>query len=189
MTMDFNWGSEFHQKFITNVGLITSNGPNGENVMAAEWTYLTSYSPAIIAVSIGPRKATAENIEKTKMFGVSIASEEQNWVASIAGGSTGRQFDKVAALKEMGVTFTKGKELDVLLVEGSSLQAECKVIDIVKHGDHHLFIGEVVTARITDKKPLAYHENKYWKMDKLIEKPSDEKRAKMKETVEKHEKK
>jgi flavin reductase (DIM6/NTAB) family NADH-FMN oxidoreductase RutF len=185
-TIDFPWGSEYHQKFITNVGLITSDGPHGENIMAAEWTYLTSYSPAIIAVSIGPRKATAENIEKTKMFGVSIASEGQNWVSSTAGGSTAREYDKVAALKEMGVKFTKGKALNLLLVEGSALQAECRVIDVIRRGDHHLFLGEVVSARVTDQKPLAYHQNKYWKMDTQIEKPGDKKRAEMRLILEKH---
>ncbi|MEK6902700.1 MAG: flavin reductase family protein [archaeon] len=182
--MDFLYGSEFHQKFITNVGLITSDGPNGPNIMAAEWTYLTSYSPAIIVVSIGPSKATAENITKTKIFGVSLTAENQNWIASLAGGSSGHQIDKVAALKELGVKFEKGKKLDVQLVEGSALHAECKLIEIVQHGDHHLFIGEVVAASVTDNKPLAYHQNKYWKIDTLIEKPSDEKRAHMKKIVE-----
>ena len=134
--MDFKWSSEYHQKFITNVGLITSDGPNGPNIMAAEWTYLTSYSPAIITVSIGPSKATAENITKSKTFGVSLASEKQNWVASLAGGSSGHTIDKLSALKELGVVFTKGKELGALLVEGSALQAACKLIEIGKPGEH-----------------------------------------------------
>mgnify|MGYP001607481482 CR=1 FL=1 len=187
--MDFPWGSEYHQKFITNVGLITSDGPNGKDIMAAEWTYLVSYSPAHILVSIGSRKATAENILKTKMFGVSITAEEQNWISSIAGGSSGHTHDKIDALKEMGVSFTKGKELDVLLVEGASLQAECKLLEVIdKGGDHLLFLGEVVNGTFSKNKPLAYHENKYWKMTTLIEKPSEKKRTEMKETAEKHRK-
>mgnify|MGYP001586072588 CR=1 FL=1 len=186
--MDFPWGSEYHQKFVTNVGLITSNGTHGRNIMAAEWTYLTSYSPAIIVVSIGPHKATAENIVETKMFGVSLAAEDQNWVSSIAGDSSGKDVKKVSALEELGVTFTKGKKLDVQLVEGSSLHAECKLIDIVKHGDHHLFVGEVVHGQAFEKESLAYHQNKYWKINTLIEKPSDAHREKMNTTVQKHRK-
>jgi flavin reductase (DIM6/NTAB) family NADH-FMN oxidoreductase RutF len=187
--MDFPWGSEYHQKFITNVGLITSDGPNGPNIMAAEWTYLVSYTPGQIIVAVGPNKATGENILATKKFGVSIASEKQNWVASIAGGSSGHQVNKIDALKEMGVKFVKGKKLDQLLVEGSSLMAEVKVTDILPKGSHTLFIGDVIDARTTSEKPLAFHQNKYWKMDTLIEKPSDEKRAEMKAIVENHSKK
>lgn len=187
--MDFPWGSEYHQKFITNVGLITSNGPHGNNIMAAEWTYLVSYAPAHILISIGPTKTTAENILKTKKFGVSIASEKQNGVSSIAGGSAGKEFDKVAALTEMGVKFTKAKNMDVLLVEGSSLTAECEVIETIHAGDKTLFLGKVIAAHTTSEKPLAYHQNKYWKMDTLIEKPSDAERAKMNTIVQKHAKK
>ena len=184
--MDFPWGSDYHQKFITNVGLITSDGPNGPNIMAAEWTYLVSYTPARIAVAIGPHKATGENILTTKKFGVSIASEKQNWVSSIAGGSSGHQINKIDALKELGVKFTKGKKLDQLLVEGSSLMAEVNVTEIIPKGSHTLFIGDVVDAHTTSEKPLAYHQNKYWKMDTQIEKPSDAKRAEMNIIVEKH---
>lgn len=186
--MDFPWGSEYHQQFITNVGLITSNGPHGQNIMAAEWTYLVSYAPAHILIAIGHTKTTTENILKTKKFGVSIASENQNWVASIAGGSPGKNVDKIAALTEMGVKFTKGKNMDVQLVEGSSLMAECEVIETIHAGDKTLFLGKVIAARTTKEKPLAYHQNKYWKMETQIEKPNDEQREKMKGIVAKHSK-
>ncbi len=186
--MDFPWESEFHHKFITNVGLITSNGPNGVDIMAAEWTYLTSYAPAIIVVSVGPRKATAENIRATKQFGVSLAAENQNALASIAGESSGHTHDKVSALKELGFTFSTGAKTGLLLVEGSALMAECKVNEIIERGDHHLFIGEVLDARISNEKPLAYHQNKYWKIDSPIPKPSEEERAHHRGVVEKHRK-
>ena len=41
--MDIPWGSEGTRKFVTNVGLITSDDPHGNNIMAAEWTHLVSY--------------------------------------------------------------------------------------------------------------------------------------------------
>jgi hypothetical protein len=36
---------EGSNKFITNVGLITSNGPFGADVMGCEWTHHVSYNP------------------------------------------------------------------------------------------------------------------------------------------------
>ncbi len=50
--MDLPYGDIKTWKFATNVGLITSNGPVGHNIMAAEWTHMVSYSPGLIAVSI-----------------------------------------------------------------------------------------------------------------------------------------
>lgn len=184
--MDFDWNGEEHQKFVTNVGLVTSEGPHGKNVMAAEWTYLTSFAPATIVVSIGPHKATAENIRETKKFGVSIAAEDQNWISSIAGGSTGKKFDKVSALQEMGVQFKTGEKTGMLLVEGASLHAECELMQTIDLGDRQLFIGKILSASTSEKNPIAYHQGKYWKMDTQVEKPTQEKRAEMRAIVEKH---
>ena len=62
--MDLPWGDERTKQFVTNVGLITSNGPYGDNVMAAEWAHHVSYEPGLIAVCINPKDATHKNIGK-----------------------------------------------------------------------------------------------------------------------------
>ena len=51
--MDIKYGGPEARRFITNVGLITSNGPLGHNIMACEWTHQVSYSPGLITVCIG----------------------------------------------------------------------------------------------------------------------------------------
>ncbi|MEK6821347.1 MAG: flavin reductase family protein [archaeon] len=186
--MDFQWNGEYHQKFITNVGLISSNGKHGPNMMAAEWTYLTSYSPAMILISVGPTKATAENINETKKFGVSLAAEDQGWICSIAGGHTGKSTDKIAALSELGVTFTEGKHTGMKLVNGAALHAECEVVEVVHQGDHTLYIGKVIDAQTFDAKPIALHGRKYWMMTTHAPHTNAEEREKRSAIVEKHKK-
>ncbi len=61
--MDLPWGEERTKQFVTNVGIITSNGPYGHDVMACEWTHHISYSPGLIAVCISPMDTTHENIK------------------------------------------------------------------------------------------------------------------------------
>ena len=185
--MDLKYGNPAREPFVTNVGLITSNGKHGHDVMAAEWTFQISYDPGLIAVSIGPGKATYENIEETKYFGVSIAAEDQTAISSIAGGSSGKKVNKVEALKDMGFTFHTGKHFDVLLVDEAALIVECKLVDQVVRGDHTMFIGEVVSVlHDKDKKPLIYHEGKYWSVGEELPKPTNEERGNMKAFVEKH---
>ena len=185
--MDLKYGSPAREPFVTNVGLITSNGKHGHDVMAAEWTFQISYDPGLIAVSIGPGKATFENITETKYFGVSIAAEDQTAISSIAGGSSGKKVNKVEALKDMGFTFHTGKHFDVLLVDEAALIVECKLVDQVVRGDHTMFIGEVVSVlHDKDKKPLIYHEGKYWSVGEELPKPTNEERGNMKAFVEKH---
>ena len=100
--MDLPWGDSRSNQFVTNVGLITSNGPYGNDIMAAEWTHHVSYKPGLIAVCINPKDATHANIEKTKEFGVSLCASDQNVLSSISGGYSGKNYDKIEALKEIG---------------------------------------------------------------------------------------
>ena len=76
--MDIQWNDRRTRQLVTNVALISSDGPYGADVMAAEWTHYMSYSPCLIAVNIRGHDATAHNIEESKEFGVNLASEDQN---------------------------------------------------------------------------------------------------------------
>lgn len=188
--MDLPWGDIKTIQFVTNVGLITSRGPYGDNIMAAEWTHHISYSPGLIAVCLGYGKATAENINKTKVFGVSITAEDQNVVASIAGGSSGKNVNKVSALKELGYKFYNAKKINILLVEGAVLNIECKLVNKFELGDHTMFVGEVLdVAYNSSKKPLVYHGLKFHKVGEQIQKPADKELDRINNVVEKFKKK
>ncbi|MBI4017396.1 MAG: flavin reductase [Candidatus Aenigmarchaeota archaeon] len=184
--MDIPYGSNEAAKFVTNVGLITSDGPNGPNVMAVEWTHQIAYKPGLIAISVHPADATAENIQATKEFGVNIAAEDQNTISSIAGGSHGQRVDKVGVLKELGIEFYDAKKIKAPMVKGAVLNAECKVVFSKDFGDHTLFIGEAVDVSIADKEPLLYHGGKYFKVGEHVTKPGQETMDKIKILTEKH---
>ena len=61
--MKLPWNDPLANKFATTIGLITSDGLNGPNIMACEWTHHLSYDPGLVAVSIGPTKTTVETLE------------------------------------------------------------------------------------------------------------------------------
>lgn len=180
------YGSPPRAAFVTNVGLITSNGPHGHNIMSAEWTYQLSYSPTLLGVSIGLKKATHDNIAASKYFGVSIASTAQNALSSLAGGGSGKEFDKIAFLKSLGFEFTKAETFDLLMPAGAVMQAECKLTDTQITGDHALFIGEVVALKHDPAAvPIVYHLGKYWNLGQELPKPSPEQREEWKKLREK----
>jgi len=183
--MDLEYNSEQKKQFVTNVGLITSYGKEGDNIMAAEWTHMLSYSPGIISVSIGNDKLTSKNIMKNKGFGVSLAAFDQNVFSSIAGGSHGNDINKIEALKELGCEFIRGKKF--LLVKGASMSVECKLIKKIKLGTHTTFIGEVFEKHgISGKEPLIYKAGKYWRFGEQIHKPKDEEMKKIERVIKKH---
>jgi len=184
--MDLPYSDEGSKKFISNVGLITSDGPIGPNIMSAEWTRQISYRPGLIAISLGPNKATVENIRKTKEFGVNICSAEQTTVAHVSGNNSGREVDKISALKELGFKFREGMKTKILLLEDAALNVECKLIKEITFGDHIMFVGEVVDKFISEKEPVVYNQHRFWTLEKNVPKPSDEEREKIKNVVEKN---
>jgi len=187
--MDLPWGDDRTKKFVTNVGLVTSNGPYGNNIMACEWTHHISYNPGLIAICLTTSRASYENIKQSREFGISLASTEQNILSSLSGGSSAKTTDKISAFKELGYKFYKAKKIKCLMVEDAALNIECKLVNEVVTGDHVLLIGEVVETRLGEKEPLAFHAGKYWLLEKNIPKPEPEKLANISKVLEKYRKK
>lgn len=187
--MNISSQENLNKGFVTTIGLVSSRGSHGDNLMAAEWTYLLSYDPAIMSVHIGNRrvKATAENIKETGVFGISLAASHQNSLSSIAGGNSALTTDKIAALKELGFSFIRGTATDVLLSPDAVLLVECKLIKIEPIGDHTMFVGEVISAQEgSSSEPLLYSKKSYWKLGDPVIKPSDEEREGYKKVLSTH---
>src|SRR3989344_3814021 len=164
--------------FITNVGLITCRDEKKDNVMAAAWTYHISYEPNLIAVLIDEEATTVKMIEKSREFGVHIASIKQNILSSISGGNHGENVDKIAVLKELGYEFYEAEKIKALMIKGCALAVECRLKDIITFGgDHKLFIGEILKVREDEAEPLIYCESKYFKFGEKIEKPNEKERS------------
>lgn len=185
--MDLPWNDERSNKLIINVGLITSDGPFGADVMACEWTHHVSYSRGMIAVCIARNKTTHENIKQTKEFGVNLCSTDQSIMSSIAGGYTGSRYNKINALKELGFEFYEGKKIRVVMIKGAAINIECVLSKEIMLGDHTTFVGEVIEASSNaDKVPLAYHVGRYFILNTNVVKPSQEEHERIRKVVEKH---
>lgn len=187
--MELPWNDPRSNKFVTTVGLITSDGIGGPNIMACEWTHHISYNPGLIAISLGLTKATVENIRNSKEFGINLCATDQSILSSIAGGYSGSNYDKIGAIEDLGFEFFKANKIKTLMVKGAALNAECKLFQEITLGDHIMFIGEVIDAtQNSEKKPLVYHDGKYWSLESII-KPKPEEREKLRKVIEKHRKK
>lgn len=153
--------------FATGLCLITSKGPAGNDVMAAEWTMQVSYEPMLIAVFIHEGSSTLQNIRKTKIFGVNVASDEQATLVSVAGGFSRKEVDKLG----IDGLFPSAKSPSGLaMIGGCLVNAECRVQKIQKIGDHHMVVGRA-TSIVHDerKKPLIYHRNRYFGLGGMVE--------------------
>ena len=153
--------------FTTGVGLITSTGRYGSNVMAAEWTLHISYEPMLIAIFVHKGEATYDNIIQTREFGVNMSTDEQAGLVNISGGYSKKEIDKL----NVGDLFKlyPGRYIKAPMIRECIVNAECKVVKYYNIGDHTAIIGEVLHAKYDKAKtPLIYHRGMYRTLGKKL---------------------
>jgi flavin reductase (DIM6/NTAB) family NADH-FMN oxidoreductase RutF len=154
--------------FTTGVSLITSSGPYGQNVMAAEWMMQISYQPLLMAIFVHEGTVTFENIKKTKEFGINVSSEEQAMAVNIAGGYSRKEIDKLKIKNSFNII--QPRKINSPMIAGCIVNVECKLVTMKKLGDHTMIVGKVVAISYDEsKKPLIYHTGRYFRIGSIIE--------------------
>ncbi len=122
--------------------VITLDKRDRPNIMGLSWWMFTSFSPLMIAISIGHQKYSHECLEHNKEFVLCFPSEGQEKDAWLCGTKSGRDVDK---FKTTGFKAVHSKEVKPPAIEGVTAAYECKVIEHIKTGDHTIFIANVVS--------------------------------------------
>ncbi len=136
--------------------------------MAAEWVMQISYQPVLIGAFVHEGSQTLKNVERTKEFGINVASQDQTTGVNIAGGYSGTELDKLK-IKSI-FKLIKPQKIKTPLIAGCTINAECKLVKKQKLGDHVMIVGKVVNIRHDDsKRPLIYHKGRYFDLGAAIE--------------------
>lgn len=149
-------------------GMYVVSSRRGEkfNGQIANTVFQVTAEPPAIGVCINHRNLTHEYVRKSKVFTVSILSEEtpMKFIGQF-GFKSGRELDKF-----QNVNYKVGITGAPVVLENSVGYIEAEVIDGIDVGTHTLFIGKVVDAGlIKDEKPMTYayyHEVKKGKSPK-----------------------
>ncbi|MBF0317608.1 MAG: flavin reductase family protein [Nitrospirae bacterium] len=138
--------------------VITVKGKDAINGMTASWVSQVGFEPKMLMVSIAPERYTNELIRESGYFAVNVLSEEQIDIAKHYGFKSGRDADKFA-----GVGYFNAPNGSPVL-NSAMAYFECKTDNIFKAGDHELFVGEVVVAKMLkpEKTPLLFRWDDYF---------------------------
>jgi rubredoxin/flavin reductase (DIM6/NTAB) family NADH-FMN oxidoreductase RutF len=112
-----------------------------------------SAEPPTIAVSINKENLTHEFIEKSRVFTVSILSQDtpMKFIGQF-GFKSGRDIDKFK-----GINYKVGKTGSPIVLENTIGYLEAEVINNVAVETHTVFIGKIVDAEIIKEgEPLTY---------------------------------
>lgn len=149
-----------------------------DNVFTVAWTGTICSDPAMVSISVRPERYSYHMIEETGEFVINLTTEELAFATDYCGVKSGRDEDKFAAMK-----LTKGEPLKVKVptIAESPVNIECKVVNKLELGSHHMFMAEVVAVQADDKyldetgrfrldlsKPLVYSHGEYYSMGEKL---------------------
>ena len=133
--------------------IICSKNNNKINGQIANALFQVTSYPQTIAVSINKNNLTHEYIENSKLFTISILSEEtpMKFIGNF-GFKSGKDFDKFK-----DVNYKLSNENVPIVLDYSTSFIDLKVIDKIDIFTHTIFIGEVKDAEVlSDKKVMTY---------------------------------
>lgn len=149
--------------FADRVAVLTAKHGEKEGAMPASWIVVNSYKPPLISVNVSPLRHTYGLMKGSKKFALNLLADDQADLSRYAASCSGRDTDKFKKIKKFY------GETGVPLIEGCLTCIECKVVDIVKEGDHDTFTGEIVNSYTDEsKKPLLLFKKGYFSIGKPL---------------------
>jgi flavin reductase (DIM6/NTAB) family NADH-FMN oxidoreductase RutF len=125
-------------------GLYVLTAKAGEQVAAAtvNWVTQTAFAPPLIVAGVKTDSGAYATLKQSKAFALNMLGKGQGGIAFAFFKPA-----QVADGKISGQPYKLGSTGAPILT-GLPAAAECKVVEIVERGDHHIVVGEVVEVHL-----------------------------------------
>ena len=133
--------------------VISAKSDDKSNGQIANTVFQITSEPPTVAVSINKDNLTHEFIKESKVFTISVLSEDtpMKFIGHF-GFKSGKDIDKFK-----DVNYRIGATNSPIVLDYTVAYFECEVINNLDVGTHTVFIGKVIDAEIiNDKKPMTY---------------------------------
>ena len=145
---------EAYFKITYGLYVVSSVMDNKLNGYVSNTVFQVTAEPARFAIACSKNNYTAEMIQHSQVFAVSVLQKETRAdIIGTFGYQSGKNTDKFSSFN-----FKKGKTSAPILLDDTLAWFECEVIQTIDAGSHLLFIGNVVDGDLllTDGEPLTY---------------------------------
>lgn len=127
--------------------LLTLTAGELVEVTTVPWVVPLSLDPLLVGVMIYPRHFVHDLIQKSEEFALNVICEDILKQARYCGTVSGEEVDK---WKQTGLTPVDARVVEAPLIEECIGHLECGLVDRRSHGDHTLFVGQVLAASAED---------------------------------------
>jgi len=130
------------------VAIVTTSWRGIPNAAPIAWTAPLSMAPPLVGCVIHPHRHTADMIRFSEEFAINIPGPDLLKQTAFLGSQSGLNSNK---LESAGLHLFSGQRIDAPLIEGCLAWIECGLQDVIRIGDHTLFVGKVVRVQALDE--------------------------------------
>jgi flavin reductase (DIM6/NTAB) family NADH-FMN oxidoreductase RutF len=143
---------------VHGVYVVTTRVGEKVNGMTAAWVSQVSLKPLLVMVSIAPARYSHTLIKESGIFAINVLTSDQAELAKRFGFKSGRKIDKFAGLD--WVPALSGAPV----LPQAYAYLDLKLAHTYAAGDHTLFVGEVVEAKILhpQNQPLVFNKKDFF---------------------------
>ena len=141
--------------FPTGVTVVTANGADRPVGVAIGSFVSISLDPPLVGFFLGTESGSWPPIEESGHFCVNVLTSDQQELCGVMASKSETKFE--------GVDTTPAPGSGAPVLPGIQAMIDCRIIEVVKTGDHNLIIGRVLTLEVTDPdaSPMVFHKGQY----------------------------
>jgi flavin reductase (DIM6/NTAB) family NADH-FMN oxidoreductase RutF len=145
--------------------VLTAKGADGQVAAATiNWVTQVSFKPALAAVGVKADSGAHAIIGATRAFVLNCQGKKGKGAAFAFFKPTVVDGNKLS-----GEPFSDGAVVKAPVLDNRPAHVECKVTDMIKRGDHSVFVAEVVEANVKTQ-PAGRADDAILRMKDLGEK-------------------
>jgi flavin reductase (DIM6/NTAB) family NADH-FMN oxidoreductase RutF len=143
---------------VHGVYVVTTKSGDRVNGMTAAWVSQVSLKPLLIVASIAPPRYSHDLIKASGVFAINVLASGQIDLGKRFGYKSGRKVDKFAGLDY--ITAATGAPI----LPQAYAYFDLRLVDAFAAGDHTLFVGEVLDAKILhpEASPLVFKKSDFF---------------------------
>jgi flavin reductase (DIM6/NTAB) family NADH-FMN oxidoreductase RutF len=141
-------------RWVTGVTIVTARDGDHIHGMTVSAFTEVSLDPPLVLVCADKGSNTHPVIAAGKVFAVNILASDQ---AELSNRFASK---KEEASRFDGLAYEVG-ETGAPLIDGVVANLDCRLVAAHDHGDHVVYVGEVVDMRHHDREPLLYYSGSY----------------------------
>jgi len=145
--------------WVTGVTVVTAVHQGVQHGMTVSSFTSVSLTPPQVLISLAQSARTHSLVSRSRSFGVSILSVNQQDIADRFAGRATEELDRLTGLETF--TLVTGTPM----IAGGLMHLDCRVLTTFGAGANTIFIGDVVAAQCVENgDPLVYFNRGYKKL-------------------------